>query len=247
MQELCAMKKVKSNMQQSNNNCVLCGEVSQETGRDFNCSQDIDFSDQATEQKYECGEVIFKEESASTSVYVIQKGRVKLYRTDNHGNRHLISLLGAGDIIGFRTLLANEPHSVTAEAIEPTSVCVAPRNKLLELFNISGDVAQDLMKKLATELRVTENMMDSLLHHSVKQRTAQLLLSLVIQQENQSTEPLKVVKLQRTEMAQLIGTTPESLSRTLATFGEIGLIETSRTNITVLDQAGLKAVISDKE
>ena len=232
-------------MQHPKKICVLCGEVPQETGCNSNGSTDAGFSGQAVEQIYERGQVIFKEQSASTSVYAIQAGRVKLYRTDNHGNRQVISLLGAGDIIGFRTLLANEPHSVTAEAIEPTSVCAAPRKKLLDMFDISSDLAQDLMNKLATELKATENMMVSLLHHSVKQRTARLLLSLVIQKDAQSTGPLNVAKLQRIEMAQLIGTTPESLSRTLTAFSKEGLIETTRTSIIVLGQAGLEKAVDD--
>ena len=133
-QELWPTTTVISNMQQQIDSCVLCGEVPNGTGCNLNGSAGIDFSGQAVEQIYERGQTIFKEQSASIAVYAIQKGRVKLYRTDNHGNRQVISLLGAGDIVGLRSLLANETHAVTAEAIEPTSICVVPRKKLLEMF-----------------------------------------------------------------------------------------------------------------
>lgn len=234
-------------MLQQNESCILCGEVPHGTGCNLNGSSSSDFSGQAVEQMYERGQVIFKEQSSPTAAYTIQKGRVKLYRTDNHGNRQVINLLGVGDIFGLKTLLANQSHSVTAEAIEPTSICIVPRKNLLEMFNISGDLAKNLMDKLAVELKVTEETMVSLLHHSVKRRTARLLLSLVDRTSEKSNKPLRVVKLQRTEMAQLIGTTPESLSRTLHLFGEMGLIETSRTQITLLDADGLKVVLNDKE
>lgn len=241
------MTAVNKYMLQQNESCILCGEVPRGTGCNLNGSSNTDFSGQAVEQMYERGQVIFKEQSAPVSVYAIQKGRVKLYQTDNHGNQQVISLLGIGDIFGLRSLLANKSHTVTAEAIEPTSICAVPRKKLLEMFDISSDLAQDLMNKLAAELRVSEETMVSLLHHSVKRRTARLLLSLVDQTVEQSNKPLRVVKLQRTEMAQLIGTTPESLSRTLHLFGEMGLIETSRTRITLLDADGLKVVLNAKE
>lgn len=241
------MTTVNKYMLQQTESCVLCGEVPVGTGCSLDGSSNLDFAGQATEQIYERGQAIFKEQSASTFVYAIKKGRVKLYRTDNHGNRQVINLLGVGDIFGLRTLLANEAHSVTAEAIEPTSLCVVPRQKLLEMFKISDDLAQDLMGKLSAELKVTEEIMISVLHHSVRQRAARLLLALVDQGEKQSGKPMRVVKLQRTEMAQLIGTTPESLSRTLHLFGEMGLIETTRTRITLLDAGGLKVVLNGQE
>ena len=236
-------------MQQQTDTCKLCGEVpSKGTGCNLKDSPSFNFSEKAAERMFERGQVIYKEQSTAGAVYAIQSGRVKLYRTDSHGNRQAISLLGPGDIFGFRTLLANELHNVTAEAIEATTLCVLPRQSLFEMFNISESLARDLMTKLAAELKVTEETMVSLLQHSVKQRTARLILSLIDKKDdNGGNGPLRVVKLQRTEMAQLIGTTPESLSRTLHSFGEKRLIDSTRTRITVLDRSGLEKVVKQND
>ncbi len=114
-----------------------------------------------------------------------------------------------------------------------------------DMFDISSDLALDMMAKLSAELRVSEEQMISLLHHSVKQRTARLLLTLIDSADEADTSrPQRLVRLQRTEMAQILGTTPESLSRTLHTFAEEKLIDSTRTSITLLDRTAMERLAS---
>ena len=99
-----------------------------------------------------------------------------------------------------------------------------------------------MMSKLAEEIRISEEQMMTLLHQPVKVRLARLLLYLVKTNHLPKNERNIAAGLQRTEMAQIIGATPETLSRSLAAFASRGLINLDRTAILLKDKEALKKV-----
>lgn len=188
--------------------------------------------------------MIFYEGNPPLAVYCIHSGKVKLYKTGEKGQRQLIRLLGPGDILGFRALLANEAYAASGEAIEPTTACLIPGPTMNRLLRELPEVAFALMAKLASELRVSEDQMLTLLHYSARQRTALLLISLTEghSQQTSSGGLFKITSLRRSEMAQMIGVTPETMSRTLRDFAAQGLIELGPDSVTVINIAGLVKV-----
>jgi CRP-like cAMP-binding protein len=192
---------------------------------------------------YERGESIFYAGNPPLAVYCVYEGRVKLYKTGRRGEEQVIRLLGPGEMTGYRALLADEPYAATAEAIERTVICTISRSTLISLVRESPDLALHLLAKMAGELRRSEELMVSRTEDPVRVRTAQLLLWLCGHIHDPSAAPVQIkVPLRRTEMAQMIGTTPETLSRTLHQFAERGLLELSRVDIVVVDSAGLRRI-----
>jgi CRP/FNR family transcriptional regulator len=216
--------------------CGLCGSggkglfcgISKKAAKKLNSRKAV--------QVFEPGTHLFDEGSPAFAVYCLHEGRVKLYKADRKGERQVIRLLGKGEVVGFRGILADEPYAATAEVIEKTVACIIPRQTFIELIEENHDLAFDLMAKLAEELRISEEQMLSLLHYPVRQRAALLLLSLVEDKlPVRMGKRLEIPPLRRNEMAQIIGTTPESMSRALRDFEKKGAIEVSYSRIYLLN------------
>src|SRR5574341_1552620 len=166
--------------------------------------------------KYEKGEVVFYEGTPASTVHCIYSGRVKLYKSGPKGEDQVIRLLGPGEIFGYRALLAEEPFAATAEAVETTVICAITKQTLFDLLKHSQDLTMRLLAKLASELKTSEEQMLAMAQETVRQRTAKLLLFLGEGNKHKykAGSPLNV-PLMRNEMAQMVGTTPETFSRTL--------------------------------
>lgn len=184
--------------------------------------------------RFEANHAIFREGNPARNIYCIHEGRVKLFKTTNN-NHHVIRILGPGDIVGLRPIFSDEPYAATAQTVEKTTVCVIPKKTIIALMEKSPEFTQNVIKILAVELRVSEDQLISLLYDPVKQRTARLILNLLEKEHHHNNDqPQKVSLLKRIEMAQIIGTTPESLSRTLHSLAERGIIKVTRKEIVVL-------------
>jgi CRP/FNR family transcriptional regulator len=112
-----------------------------------------------------------------------------------------------------------------------------------ELLRDEPEMALELLAKLARELRVSEDLMMDLLHRPVLQRAARLLLSL-FEDNRDAAEPAVIQSqhLRRLDMARMIGTTPETFSRTLRGFAQRGIVTLTRDRIWIRDQALLRKV-----
>lgn len=191
-------------------------------------------------QNYERGQVLFYEGHAPFGVHCVYSGRIKLYKQGRRGDSQVIRILGKGEVIGFRALVSGEPYAASAEAIEPAVTCFISRETLFDVIRESPELAMALMAKLARELRVSEEQAIELSQEAVPRRTAGLLMWLLeAETPANRSKNLIALPLQRNEMAQMIGTTPETLSRVLHDFERRGLIELTRSRITLKNPAGL--------
>lgn len=190
-----------------------------------------------TPHEYKRGQIIFYEGNPAFALYCISKGRVKIYKMLKNGEQKVIRILIPGELLGYRSLLADEPYAATAEAIEHTVICAIPKDTFIKVLRQSPDLALKFLAKMAVELRTSEDQIIILKEFSARQRTAQLLISLI----DNPNKPNPVIKgiLSRNEMAQMIGVMQETFSRTLHYFLNQGIIEISRSDISIIDLKGL--------
>lgn len=213
--------------------CAICGQRSSSVF----CALEGDHLDFLDREKvvyeYDRGQALFYEGHHATAVYSIYSGRVRLFKVGRKDEETTIRLLGPGDIVGYRALLADEPFAATAEAVVPSTVCVISRDTILALLRQSPNLALEMLARLSRELRTSEDQMIAFLQESVRQRTARLLLWLAEKGEKGDNSAALDVPLRRKELAQMVGTTPETLSRTLHQFADSGFIELTRTKILI--------------
>lgn len=185
-----------------------------------------------TVYEYDRGQTLFYEGHRASLVYSIYSGRVRLFKIGRKDEETTIRLLGPGDIVGYRAMLANEPYAATAEAVEASTVCAISQETIFSLLRQSPELAFEMLARLARELRTSEDQLISLLQESVKQRTARLLLWLSKKSGSSGSDSIDI-PLRRKELAQMVGATPETLSRTLRQFADRGLIELTRSKILI--------------
>ena len=191
---------------------------------------------------YDRDDTIFHAGNSPLAIYCIYSGRVKLYKTGGRGEEQVIRLLGRGEILGYRALLANEPYAATAVALEPTTICMVLKETLFDLLQQSPELAMRLMAKMARELRASEELLVSQRENTALERTAQLLLWFYDNGHRSGVTPAKLrIPLSRSEMAHMVGATPETLSRMLRSLAGHGVLELKRREIWVCNANALRA------
>ena len=189
---------------------------------------------------YHRGQVIFCEGGLPSAVYCIRSGQVKLFSIGSRAEQQVLRLAGPGETLGYSALLSNKAHEASAEALDRSEICVIPKQTLLSLLHQSPNLAAALLTKLALELREVEGRLIAMSQDSVRQRTANLLLMFLGDDGNCQGRASSIRKpVRRKEMAQMIGTTPETFSRVLAHFSRCGILAVSRKEIHVRDHWAL--------
>lgn len=185
------------------------------------------------------GECIFKEHSFSKGIYIIKKGKVKIFQTNNDGKEGIVYIYKKGDYFGYRPILANEPHPVSAVAMDNVVLSFLPKEHFLKVFASSASLAKEITINLSKEFSVWINKMTLFFQHSVKDRVALSLLILhkVYQRENDSKNVL--IAINRDDFAGFVGTAKETLVRMLRTFKDEKIITTKGTKIVILKHRAL--------
>jgi CRP-like cAMP-binding protein len=224
--------------------CQLCKIRTSAIFNSMNQQQVEKLNNRKTTHEYSRGQVIFYEGNPSLAIYCIHSGMVKLFKTGKSDEEFVIRLLGPGEIIGFRALLADEPFAATAQAVSDAQICIISKKDFLGVLSSSAELSLNIMAKLAIDLRISEEQCLSRAQETVRQRTARMLLQFLETSSEFSNSESKIyLPLLRSEMAQVVGTTPETFSRTLRSLAQKGILKLSRSDISVTDVDKLLAII----
>lgn len=187
--------------------------------------------------------IIFNEGSKPEGVFCIQSGKVKIYRSNSNGEQYIVRLANGGDLLGYRSLITNEPYQASAEALDDIECCFIPRNTILSALENNPATTFKLFEKVARELGKAEGQIIRIAHKTIRARMAELLLDLQFRFGEKSENGIVIdLNLTRAEMANLIGTTQESMIRLISSFKTEGLIKAAGRKITILDAASLSEI-----
>ena len=161
------------------------------------------------------GDYLFREGTPSEGFYVVHQGTVNVHRANAAGKAQVIHLFRAGESFAEATLADNRPYPADARAIEPTSVLLVPKTAFLELLRKRPELALRMLGSMSRHLHNLVALIDDLRLKSVQTRLANWLLRRC--PKPLTDEPV-VVELDRPKgiLAAELGTTSETLSRTLA-------------------------------
>jgi CRP-like cAMP-binding protein len=191
------------------------------------------------------GKIIYKEGSYSKGAYILRKGKVKIYRTNGEGKEQIAYIYRKGEIMGYRPLLCDEVHPVSAAALEDCVISFIPKRFFLHALDESPVLARRLLTNLSHEFTVWVNKLSVFAQQPVKERVA---LSLLIINEKykkgeKSSLPV-VINLSRDDIANYVGTTTETLVRVLRYLKDEKIISSSGRRITVLKPKELEKMLS---
>lgn len=193
-----------------------------------------------TTNHYKPHQVVFYEANQPYGLYCIASGKVKVYKMDPQGHQQIVRLAGPGDLLGYRCLLGGEPYSATAETLEEAEICFVDKRTFFHVLETHPITAFHVLSLLSKDLGRAESQMVNLVHKNIRERLAELLLVFEKRYGEKTKNGIRInLSLTREELAELIGTTQESVIRLITEFKEDGLIGVEGRQITLLDIPGL--------
>jgi CRP/FNR family transcriptional regulator, polysaccharide utilization system transcription regulator len=189
------------------------------------------------ETLYKKGEVVFRIGNMPHGLFFIKSGKVKTFKYRGDGKEQILTIAGKGRFLGYKDLLAGRRYTSGAIAIEDSLIVYIPNRDFLDLIK-SDEVSDYFTSLLCQDLIDVEEKMVSMAHKSVRGRLAESLLNLnVIYKETG-------IELTREELANLVGTAKETVSRLLSEFKADKLIQIEGRSIEVLNPKGLDRILN---
>lgn len=173
----------------------------------------------AATHHYDRGEQVHRPGEQS-GLRIVHRGRVKVHRVSESGVEQLLRILFPGDFLGETTLLTGLPVDSWAVALEAAEVCVLGADQINVLLRERPDVALRMLSSLSARLNDVEQQLSSVTGASVGQRLADHLLELAAEAGSDTFRLPSTKK----DLASYLGTTPETLSRRLGAFQDVGLV-----------------------
>ncbi|MFD2787438.1 response regulator [Hymenobacter rubripertinctus] len=182
---------------------------------------------------------IYLEGDEATRLYFVQSGRVKTVKTTEGGKELLVGLHGPGEFFGYLPLLQHTPHGDSAIAVDEAELLYIPKEDFMALLLRNPEVGQQFVRLLAGQVSGQAELLLTMAYSSIRRRVADALVQL--HERQAGTEAAETgIQLTRDDMAAMVGTAPESLSRTLNEFKHDGLIALTPNTIRVLEPEKLR-------
>ncbi len=191
----------------------------------------------ATDQTVRKGQPIFTEGDPGNGFYVVASGLVKIYKLSLDGKEQILHLFGPGDPFAEAAVFTGSSFPAHAMALEESRIFFFPRQAFIELIRANPDLAMNMLAALSMHLKKFAHLIENLSLKEVPGRLAAHLLFLSEQQGDSDTVALPVSK---TQLASLLGTIPETLSRMLAKLAKQGYLTINGPQITILQRDRLE-------
>ena len=192
-------------------------------------------------------EIIFRQGDESSEVYIVLKGRVRIYKISPGGGETSIDIFSTHDILGELAALDQEPRSATAKTISPVSLLVMPRTQLMAHLTAMPELGIALARVLAQKLRWTAGFAESVAQYDAAGRLLHIILR-YNERFGRAVEPGKVYELDlamsQSDLATLVGARREWVNRIIAEWRRRDLLDFDRGIITILD---LPRVIAERD
>jgi len=180
---------------------------------------------------YRKGELIFREGERSDQLFIVNEGIIKLSKLSEEGKEQIIRFLFPGDFFGQFALLQEKNHYADAEALSPAVICTIHKQDFLPIMAQNAKLAYRFLLAVSERLAQADEWIGTLSLMETDRRLAKLLMAFYERNNGQAEIRLPV---QKKELAALIGTTPETLSRKLAELDQLGYLAVARNSIIIL-------------
>lgn len=191
----------------------------------------------AREKSYPRNSVILFEDDPGDALYVVARGQVKVVLIGDDGREVILSVLGEGEFFGEMSLLDDEPRSAHVIAMEDSDLLVLRREDFEGILATNPQIALALLREMTRRLRRADEKVGALVLLDVTGRVARLLLELA----DDSGGDRITRRLTHHTIAQMVGSSRETVSRTMRDLVSRGHIAVNRREIQIRDRAALQA------
>ena len=190
----------------------------------------------AVSKQFNKGEMIFIEGDEGIGFFIVADGKVKIYKISSEGKEHILHIFGPSEPFGEVPVFTGQPFPANAEAIADSHLLFFPRTDFIELISNNPSLSLNMLAVLSKRLRQFTVQIENLSLKEVPARLASYLLYTANEQDQEDVVALTVSKGQ---LASLLGTIPETLSRIFAKMAGQGLISVDGRHINLIDKTGL--------
>lgn len=187
------------------------------------------------------GEPLFKEGEKLNGVFCVRNGVSKLSKISDNGKDQIVKIASKGEVMGQRSVIAEEATNLSAVALNDMEVCFIPKTNITARIEDNPAFTQAILKYMAQELKLADDVIVNMAQKTVNQRLAEVLLYLD-KTFGKDDEGYLALILSRSDIADVVGTATELCIRTLAKFKKEQLLETKGKRIKLLDKKGLTQI-----
>jgi len=195
---------------------------------------------------YKKGQNLFIEGNPPFGLFCIHNGKVKITKTGRSGKETIIRIASNGDLLGHRSLFSSCPYTASATITEEATICFISKKTILKLIEENPTFSLEILKRIGIQMGAAEERIASLSQKSIRERFAELLLTLKASygKEMDDGEIQINAKLTREEMASIIGAAPENLIRLVTEFKNNSLIRQEGKYIYLINISKIEEIAS---
>ncbi|WP_026487128.1 Crp/Fnr family transcriptional regulator [Caldanaerobius polysaccharolyticus] len=192
-------------------------------------------ADIATIKNVKEGTIIFQQGDPGEAVYVVKEGSVKISMVDEDGKEYIIHIMKEGEVFAEATLFNSGPYPANAEAVDDAALIVLNNAKLEDLIKSNSELALELIKVMAKRLQDVSKQINSLALRDAIGRTISVLIRLAEEKGEKVEKGVVIKDISRQDLASMVGTTRETVTRILNQMSRGKLLELDRQKIIIKD------------
>ena len=191
-------------------------------------------------RKHPRGDIIFSEGDPASGFYILTEGRVKIFKISHDGKEQILHIFSPGNLFGEAAVFSGGSFPAAAMAIEKSQTLIIPQASLKEVLLGNPLLAMNMLAVLSARLRQFSQLIENL---SLKEVPARLATYLVLLSAGTHSDTVQL-DVTRNQLASMLGTIPETLSRILSRMASTSIIHVNGREIKIIDHEALHALAS---
>lgn len=226
--------------------CATCPTRHKTEWRDLSESELAMVEQSKNSRQYEPGEILFRQGETGDGIYCIQTGLVGSRFVDVEGNSALLQLASAGTTVGYRSFLTKQIHGSSAEVLSSSYICFIGNNSLSSLLISNPQIGERFLQHAMQDMEDTESRLARSLTGNLENRFLHMILVLYQKHgyRDKDGKPIVEIPVKRSDIAEMIGSQPESISRVISKIQKQGLFKVEGRKVVIknlgaiLDEVG---------
>ncbi len=197
---------------------------------------------------YPKGALLFVEGQAPRGLFIVCTGRIKHFISGSDGKTLIMRIAEPGDVLGINATMSGKPYELSAETMSPSQVTFVSRDDLLRLMREHIEWGYRVAEYLSERyINACQGMRSLMLTHSSAMKLAKFLLAWLAKNADARHPERIKLSLTHEDVAQIIGTTRETVTRMFAEFKKRQLVNMSGSTVVIRDKAGLECIAGQRE
>lgn len=194
-------------------------------------------------EDFETGAIVFAPDPHPERVYLLESGRIRIFRRDPDGSETTFGYVLPGEVFGELPGFGDYPRESYAEAVEPSRVWRLPVPLFRELVAAHPEITVEITRQIGDRLKRIESRVENLVFRDARSRVAAMLLELAESFGRRADGRIRLdVPLTQAELATLVGATRQTVNECLGELSRMGLVRRAGRSLELLDRAGLERV-----